>query len=178
SDIQSRLAIEKLSDDGRMHLVADLRRVFLLMDKIDDNHAFEPKFQILKELLEDIIDANEQLDNEYTKQVEDAKKQFDIVKEKRDIKLLNQTLEHFRYLFFDMTYSLHVMHFIIDNYENINPSRWKDPKQARSILSKARDLIIETQGEPPVNELNRILNSLEQLLILSDKEKAISFKLF
>ncbi|MBO4336421.1 MAG: hypothetical protein J5846_11435, partial [Desulfovibrio sp.] len=93
-----------------------------------------------------------------------------------DLRLLNQNIDNFKELYFGITFSFHLIQFIVDNYTSFTPSRWKDPKKAKAILAEGYKLIINSEGMPEVSELTETLDALQNLLIASEREKAISFK--
>ena len=172
-DVDSRYKAEKNFDDGRMHLLADIRRAFLEMEKVEKLHEWERVEEDLDERLSHLIEANNDLGNEHDDEVENAKKQVKRVKETKDVKQGKQTVEMLEELYVHITYVYQVMNFIRDKYTNFDPSDWSNPEAAHKILMRAYGQI--NSGKVNGMQVRRFIGELYPLLVMSKNNKALQF---
>ena len=174
-DITSRLESEKLSDDGRMHLLADLRRTFLLMDKVKKKYEVEPLLEEADSLFEDIEEANTDSENEWDDEVNNAKIQLESAKKSLNINQIKQTIDNLREIYFGMTFEIHIATLVSEYYENFDPSKWKDVKKAKMLLKKYADIIIRCDGNLSHREAVEMMKNLIDIMNISESQKAITF---
>lgn len=85
-EINNRFDGEKSSEDGRMHLQADLRRAFLKMEKIELGHEWEALEAKIREDFDRLERANNKLGNKYDKQVAAVRSQVDMAIRSKDVR--------------------------------------------------------------------------------------------
>lgn len=173
NDVNSRYESEEHQDDGRMHLLADLRRAFLEMEKVDHKYSWLPIIKELDTFMEKIEKANRLFNSDAKDEIEAAKKQIELVKEKHDTVLARRTLDDLKMLYTDITYEFQVLSFVQAESTNFNPTRWTNPKKAKALLADAQKLF----SSPNLSRAHimRFVDEIRPLLIFSDKNKAMQF---
>ena len=99
NDVDSRFEGEKNSEDGKMHLLADLRRTFLKMEEVEKNHEWEALESELREEFDRLESANNELGNEHDQEVNELHRQTDAVIHNRDVKMGRKVLKMIEQLF-------------------------------------------------------------------------------
>ena len=103
-DVSSRFDGEKSSEDGKMHLLADLRRAFLSMEEVEGKHEWEAIESELRSEYDKLEKANNDLGNKYDSQVAEVRNQVDQAIRKKDVVVGRQVLEVVEQLFVAVTY--------------------------------------------------------------------------
>lgn len=146
-DVTNRFDGEKSSEDGKMHLLADLRRAFLCMEDVEGKHEWEAIESELRSEFERLDKANNELGNKYDSQVEAVRSQVDQAIRKRDIVIGRQILEVVEQLYVAVTYIYQLMGFVKHFSNNFNNFNWSDPIKARQLLNQAQDVISDGPTE-------------------------------
>ena len=171
SDIKSRFDAEKSSDDGRMHLLADIRRSYLAVEKIEQLYAWELISPELEGLFDKTVRANNVLGNEHDKAIEELTRQYEEVKESRDAKEAKRLMRDLSDLYTDITIMYQIYDFIRYHYNNFDPAHWSDTKKAKMLLEKGFRMIMS--GAVRTHEINSIVSQLGSIMIFSTENKLL-----
>ena len=161
-DINERFDGEKGSEDGRMHLQADIRRTFLKMEEVERSHEWETlETRILDDfaLLEK---ANNELGNKYNAKVEILRRQLESTLRSRDMRRGRALLEDIESLYVKVTLVYQCIGFIDYHLKNFNNTRWTDYGRARELLQKGKEI---ATYEPSEDKLHPIVRSVLDLMI-------------
>lgn len=172
SDVTSRYENEKTSEDGKMHLLADLRRVFLRMEEIEKAHEQEADIEKLHQEYKRLEDANSDLGHKYDKEVEGLRRQVDNAIRQENSALIHKTLEDVKSLFFKVTFVYQLIWIIRDWSNNFTSCRWKDAPRARRLLDQGMEVIADS---PTGEKLYPIFKNVFELLDDPDKNEKIKF---
>lgn len=161
-DINDRFEGEKSSEDGRMHLQADLRRAFLKMEEVEKEHEWETLEIELNEQFKRLETANNELGNKYDKQVDEARKRLAIAINVKDVKLGRATLEDVTRLYFTVTYVYQLIGFINYHLREFDNLIWKDEPHALQLLTQGKEII---ESNPSEELLRAIVQSVIELMV-------------
>ena len=167
-DISDRFDGEKNSEDGKMHLLADIRRAFLSMDKVEDRHAEDKFVAELKETLASIESANELLGSDNDDDVERARKIADSAMEKRNINHLKEAVSTLHSIHLKITMVYQLMGFIEKIDEEFYSTKWTNQQRARELVNKGKEVI---NTHPSVGVLHPIVRELLTLMDRPESEK-------
>ena len=167
-DVASRFDGEKSSEDGKMHLLADLRRAFLKMEETESKHEWEALESELRNEFDRLEGANNDLGNEYDTQVAEVRKQVDQVIRQKDVENGRQILESIEQLFVQVTYIYQLIGFVRHHNANFNQYKWTDAARARQLLNQAQEMI---NNNPSVDKLRPVVISIIELLPADKKIK-------
>ncbi|MBD5306801.1 MAG: Hsp70 family protein [Bacteroides sp.] len=162
TDINSRFDGEKSSEDGRMHLQADLRRAFLKMEEVEQRHEWEALEAEIREQFDLLEKANNDLGNKYDKQVTAVRSQVDMAIRSKDVRQGRSVLDDINSLFVAVTLIYQLMGFIDYHLKNFNSIQWKDANRARQLLQQGKEISVTNPSE---NTLHPIVRSLISLMI-------------
>lgn len=162
SDINSRFDGEKSSEDGRMHLQADLRRAFLKMEEIEQGHEWETLEAEIREEFDRLEKANNDLGNKYDKQVAAVRSQVDMAIRSKDVRQGRAVLDDINSLFVAVTLIYQLMGFIDYHLKNFNSIQWKDSNRARQLLQQGKEIAATNPSE---STLHPIVSSIIDLMI-------------
>ena len=160
-DVSSRFDGEKSSEDGKMHLLADLRRAFLSMEEVEGKHDWETIESELRSEYDKLEKANNDLGNKYDSQVAEVRNQVDQAIRKKDVVVGRQVLEVVEQLFVAVTYIYQLMGFVKFYSNNFNQTKWTDPTRARQLLNQAQDVI---SNNPTESKLRPIVIQIIELM--------------
>ncbi len=167
-DVSSRFDGEKSSEDGKMHLLADLRRAFLSMEEVEGKHEWEAIESELRSEYDKLEKANHDLGNKYDSQVAEVRNQVDQAIRKKDVVVGRQVLEVVEQLFVAVTYIYQLMGFVKFHSNNFNQVKWTDPTRARQLLNQAQDVI---SNNPTESKLRPIVIQIIELMPADKKIK-------
>lgn len=162
ADINSRFDGEKSSEDGRMHLQADLRRAFLKMEEIEQGHEWETLEAEIREEFDRLEEANNDLGNKYDKQVAAVRSQVDMAIRSKDVRQGRAVLDDINSLFVAVTLIYQLMGFIDYHSKNFNSTQWKDSNRARQLLQQGKEIAATNPSE---STLHPIVRSIIDLMI-------------
>ncbi len=172
NDVENRYDGEKTSEDGRMHLLADMRRAFLSMEHVENNHEWDSVESELREEFGRLESANATLGNKRSGEVESLRRQIDAAIRKRDVHTGRALLENVNALFFDITKIYQIINlFENSSGRNFDASQWKNPVQARRLLNDGMAIIAENPDE------HQLLSILRQLIPLMTRPESDLIKL-
>ena len=163
SDINSRFDGEKSSEDGRMHLHADLRRSFLKMEEVEQGHEWEALEAEIREEFDRLEKANNDLGNKYDKQVAAVRSQVDMAIRSKDVRQGRAVLDDINHLFVAVTLIYQLMGFIDYHLKNFNSIQWKDANRARQLLQQGKEIAATNPSE---STLHPIVRSVIDLMIV------------
>ena len=161
SDINSRFDGEKSSEDGRMHLLADIRRAFLKMEEIEQSHEWDALEAEIRDEFDRLEKANSELGNKYDQQVATMRNQVDTAIRSKDVRHGRATLDDINHLFMTVTLIYQLIGFIDYHLKNFNSVQWKDSNRARQLLQQGKELATTNPSE---NSLHPIVRSVIDLM--------------
>ena len=168
SDITNRFDGEKGSEDGKMHLLADLRRAFLKMEETEKVHEWDALETELRSEFDRLEKANDDLGNEYDAQVAELRRQTDMAIKKQDVQMGRQVLDEINSLFVAVTLIYQLVGFVRHHSTNFNQFRWKDANRARQLLTQGQNIIA---NNPTVEELHPLVCTVIELLDVPESDK-------
>lgn len=168
NDVSSRIDNEKSSDDGMMHLLADLRRAFLAMERVEKNHEWDVLDKELREEFEKLEMANNELGHKYDNEVSALRKQTDEAIHQKDVQYGRKVLGDIRQIFVHVTMIYQLIGFVRHHHQTFNMHNWTDPSRARTLLNQAMAMV---QSDPSVEKLHPLVCDIIALLPDGDKIK-------
>ncbi len=162
NDVDGRFDGEKNSEDGKMHLLADLRRTFLKMEEIEKNHEWDTLEAELRHEFERLEDANNDLGNKHDKEVNELRKQTDAIIRSRDVKMGRKVLKEIERVFVQVTFIYQLMAFIERYDKQFGKYNWKNSIQARQLLNQGKGII--ASGNINEHQLHGICRDVLNLL--------------
>ncbi len=162
SDINNRYDGEKSSEDGRMHLQADLRRAFLKMEEVEQVHEWEALEAEIREEFDRLEKANNDLGNKYDKWVAALRSQVDMAIRSKDVRQGRAAIDDINSLFVAVTLIYQLMGFIDYHLKNFNSIQWKDSNRARQLLQQGKEIAATNPSE---STLHPIVRSVIDLMI-------------
>ena len=171
SDIKSRFDAEKSSDDGRMHLLADIRRAYLAVEEVENAHQWELLRPDLEKNYRRVVEANDALGNEYDDDVARIKRTYDELQETHDPKETKRAIQEFEHLFVNITMIYQLAAFVQQNYDEFDASMWSDPRKAKSLLEKGYRMV--SANRIRAHELRSIVGELVTIMIHTTGNKLI-----
>lgn len=168
SEIEGRFDGEKGTEDGKMHLLADLRRTFLKMEETEKEHEWETLETELREEFDRLEKANNDLGNKHDDQVAELRRQTDMAIRKQDVQMGRQVLDEINSVFVGVTLIYQLVGFIRNYNNNFNRTKWKDAGRARQLLNQGQDII---NNNPSVEALHPLVCSVIDLIDAPVSEK-------
>lgn len=162
NDINNCFNGEKSSEDGRMHLQANLRRAFLKMEEVEQGHEWEALEAEIREEFDRLEKANNDLGNKYDKQVVAVRSQVDMAIRAKDVRQARAVLDDINSLFVAVTLIYQLMGFIDYHLKNFNSIQWKDSNRARQLLQQGKEIAATNPSE---STLHPIVRSVIDLMI-------------
>ncbi len=140
-DVNIRFDGEKTSEDGKMHLLADLRRAFLKMEEVEKNHEWDALESELRDEFDRLEKANNDLGNKHDDEVAELRRQTDNVIQRKDVKLGRKVLNAIKHEFFQVTLLYQLIGLIEHHSQKFNCYSWKDSNRARQLLDQGLNMI-------------------------------------
>ena len=168
TDISNRFDGEKGSEDGKMHLLADLRRTFLKMEETEKSHEWEMLETNLRKEFADLERANNELGNKYDAQVADLRRRMEMVIRKQDVQMGHQILDEIISLYISVTFIYQLIGRIRKYHNEFRQIKWKDAGQARSLLNQGLEII---GNNPSEDALHPIVVAVIDLMDIPEGEK-------
>lgn len=162
SDINNRFDGEKSSEDGRMHLQADIRRAFLKMEEVEKSHEWESLEAEIREEFDRLEKANDDLGNKYDNQVAAVRSQVDLAIRSKDVRQGRAALDEINSLFIAVTLIYQLIGFIEYNSKNFGSVQWKDANRARQLLQQGKEIAATNPSE---SALHPIVRSVIDLMV-------------
>lgn len=162
SDVSSRFDGEISQDDGKDHLMKDLRTAFRKMEEVEKNHEWESIEAELRDEYDRLESANNELGNQYDNEVHEMHRQVDEAIRKKDSKLGRDVLREMKHLFFVVTIIYQLMAFVENYSKNFGRYQWIDAATARQLLNQAQQLINDNADPESIRQIcARIVNLLD-----------------
>lgn len=168
NDIEERFDGEKSSDDGKMHLLADLRRTFLKIEKIEKEHEWDSIEAELRTEFERLEKANNDLGNKYDNQVKVLRGQTDIVIRQKEVQMGRQVLADINSLFITVTLIYQLIGFVQHYSHNFKQYAWKDVNRARQLLNQGMEMV---NNNPVVETLHPLVCAVIDMMDIPENEK-------
>lgn len=170
NDISGRFEGEKDSDDGKMHLLADLRRTFLKIEGIEKEHEWDSMEAELRANFDKMEKANNELGNKYENQVEELRHQTDMVIRQKDVRLGRQVLADIDSLFISVTLIYQLIGFVQHYSQSFVQYSWKDVNRARQLLNQGMEIV---SNNPEIDTLHSLVCAVIDLLDIPENEKPL-----
>lgn len=170
NDVTERFDGEKDSDDGKMHLLADLRRTFLKIEEIEKEHEWDSLEAELRSEFDKLEKANNDLGSKYDNQVEELRRQTDMVIRKKDVQMGRQVLADISSLFFAITLIYQLIGFVRHHSQNFGQYAWKDVNRARQLLNKGMEMV---NNNPETETLHPLVCAVIDLMDMPENEKPV-----
>lgn len=166
NDLETRFDGEKSSEDGKMHLLADLRRAFLKMEEVEKKHEWDTLEAELRHEFDRLEKANNDLGNKHDQEVSELRRQTDAVIRSRDVKMGHRVLKMIEQVFVQVTIIYQLM-ACIEHYDNgFGRYAWRNSSQARQLLNQGKSMIASGN----INE-QRLLSICRDVLNLLPEEE-------
>lgn len=162
TEINDRFEGEKSSEDGRMHLQADIRRAFLKMEEVEQGHEWDSLEAEIREEFDRLEKANNELGNKYDQQVAAVRSQVDMAIRSKDVRHGRAVLDDINSLFVAVTLIYQLMGFIDYHLRNFGSIQWKDANRARQLLQQGKEIANTNLSE---GTLHPIVRSVIDLMI-------------
>ena len=166
-DVETRFDGEKNSEDGKMHLLADLRRTFLKIEKVEKNHEWDTLEAELRHEFDRLERANNDLSNKFDQEVNELRRQTDAVIRSRDVKMGRKAMKMIEQVFFQATLIYQLIGCIQHYDEQFGRYSWRDSGQARQLLNQGKSMIFSGN----INEQQLIGICREVLNLLPEDER-------
>lgn len=168
NELDGRFDGEKGSDDGKMHLLADLRRAFLKMEAVEKEHEWDSLEAELRAEFDRLEKANNELGNKYDSQVRELRSQTDMVIRKKDVQMGRQLLADINSLFVSVTLIYQLIGFVQHHSQNFGQYAWKDANRARQLLNQGMEMV---NNNPVVDTLHPLVCAVIDLMDMPENEK-------
>ena len=162
NEVNDRFDGEKSSEDGRMHLRADICRAFLKMEEVEQGHEWDSIEAEIREEFDRLEKANNELGNKYDQQVTAVRSQVDTVIRSKDVRQGRIVLDDINSLFVAVTLIYQLMGFIDFHLRNFSTIQWKDATRARQLLQQGKEI---ANTNPSESSLHPIVRSVIDLMI-------------
>lgn len=162
SDVSGRFEGEKSQDDGKDHLMKDLRMAFRKMEEVEKLHEWESIEAELRSEYERLESANDELGNQYDNEVREMHRQVDEAVRKKDPKLGREVLRDMGHLFFQVAIIPILMAFVERHSKNFGRFKWTDAATARQLLNQAQQMINDNADPESVRQVcARVIDLLD-----------------
>ena len=168
NDITGRFDGEKDSDDGKMHLLADLRRAFLKIEGVEKEHEWDSIEAELRTEFDRLEKANSDLGSKYDNQVEELRRQTDVVICQKDVQVGRQVLADINSLFITVTLIYQLVGFVRHYSQNFRQYAWKDANRARQLLNQGMEMV---NNNPMVETLHPLVCAVIDVIDMPENEK-------
>lgn len=169
-DVEHRLDGEKDSDDGKMALLADIRKTFLKMEEVENNHEWESVEAQLRQEFDRLEKANNELGHKHDAEVGQMRREVDEAIRSKDPKQGRQVLRDLSGLFVAVTLIYQLVGFIRHYSQHFNEYHWKNATRARTLLNQGMQTI---SINPTVDVLHPLVVQVIDLLDVPEGEKPI-----
>ena len=167
NDVDARFEGEKSSEDGKMHLLADLRRTFLKMEEVEKRHEWDTIEAELRHEFDRLEKANNDLGNKHDQEVNELRRQTDAVIRSRDVKMGRRVLKEIEQVFVQVTFIYQLMGCIEHYDRNFGRYAWRNANQARQLLNQGKSMM--ASGNIDERQLHGIC--VEVLNLLPEEER-------
>lgn len=168
SELDGRFEGEKNTDDGKMHMLADLRRAFLKMERIEKEHEWDSIEAELRRKFDRLEQANNDFGNKYDNQVEELRRQTDMVIRKKDAQMGHQVLADINSFFIGITLIYQLISFVRHHSQNFRQYAWKDVNRAHQLLNQGLEMV---NDNPTVEALHPLVCAVIDLMDMPENKK-------
>lgn len=168
ADVEKRFDGDKNSDDGKMSLLADIRKTFLKMEEVEQNHEWDSIETQLRQEFSRLEKANDELGNRHDAEVGQMRHEVDVAIRSKDPKQGREVLRELSDIYFSVTFIYQLVGFIRHYSQHFNEYSWKDSTRARSLLNQGMNAI---NAGPTVDGLRPLVVQVIDLLDIPESEK-------
>lgn len=168
NELDARFEGEKNVDDGKMHLLADLRRAFLKIEGIEKEHEWDSIEAELRRKFDRLEQANNDFGNKYDSQVEELRRQTDMVIRKKDAQMGHQVLADINSFFIGITLIYQLISFVRHHSQNFRQYAWKDVNRAHQLLNQGLEMV---NDNPTVEALHPLVCAVIDLMDMPENKK-------
>ena len=169
ADLDRRRATEGEKDDDRQHLLDDLRRAYLSMERIEKKHGVDTAKDELRDLYDRLEKANNDFGNQYDAEVQAMHRAVEEALRSNDERLIREVTDEVRSLLFGRVAINAVLIGFVEHYDiNFGRIAWSDRTRARQLLNRAMDML---GGDTDWDELRQVCIQVQNLLPEDGKEQ-------
>lgn len=151
-----------------MHLLADLRRAFLKIEGVEKEHEWDSIEAELRTEFDRLEKANSDLGSKYDNQVEELRRQTDVVICQKDVQVGRQVLADINSLFITVTLIYQLVGFVRHYSQNFRQYAWKDANRARQLLNQGMEMV---NNNPMVETLHPLVCAVIDVIDMPENEK-------
>lgn len=167
-DITGRLQAELPSEDGRMHLLADIRRAALKLEKIEKENEWYSLKNKLDLKMEQLEKVNRSSSGEIDSEISSLRRAVIQLSNRKDLSGARELLKKMDALFFHLTFEAQLALLVRTYTEDFHKAPWKDPRRARELLNRANQMI---RAYAKREELYPVVKAIIEELDLPEDEK-------
>ena len=168
TDLDQRKDSEGAKDDGREHLLADLRRAFLRLEDVERMHEWDTLEAELREEYNRLEKANNEFGNKYDEQVREMHRMIDEVIRSHDVRAAREVMHDCHALFVEAAMPAILATYVSHFDRNFGRIQWHDKMQARQLINQAQQLMNQNAE---VDEVRQVVIRLLNLLPKDEMDK-------
>ena len=169
ADLDRRRATEGEKDDDRQHLLDDLRRAYLSMERIEKKHGVDTAKDELRDLYDRLEKANNDFGNQYDAEVQAMHRAVEEALRSNDERIIREVTDEVRSLLLGRVAINAVLIGFVEHYDsNFGRIAWSDRTRARQLLNRAMDML---GGDTDWDELRQVCIQVQNLLPENEKEQ-------
>lgn len=168
-DLDRRKENEHSKDDDMQHLLDDLRRVSLALEKVEKNHEWET----VETELRDEFDRLERANNETWSLHDDAavaemRRVIDQTIRMRDVRAAHEVLQDLSRLITQIALPAVLVGFLQQHQQQFGHYQWRNAAVAKQLLNQGMEMI---NGNPDWEEVRQVCVRIIDLLPIEEQEK-------
>jgi len=169
ADLDRRKENEHSKDDDMQHLLDDLRRVSLALEKVEKNHEWET----VETELRDEFDRLERANNETWSLHDDAavaemRRVVDQTIRMRDVRAAHEVLQDLSRLITQIALPAVLVGFLQQHQQQFGHYQWRNAAVAKQLLNQGMEMI---NGNPDWEEVRQVCVRIIDLLPIEEQEK-------
>ena len=168
-DLDRRKENEHSKDDDMQHLLDDLRRVSLALEKVEKNHEWET----VETELRDEFDRLERANNETWSLHDDAavaemRRVVDQTIRMRDVKAAHEVLQDLSRLITQIALPAVLVGFLQQHQQQFGHYQWRNAATAKQLLNQGMEMV---NNNPDWEEVRQVCVRIIDLLPIEEQEK-------
>jgi len=168
-DLDRRKENEHSKDDDMQHLLDDLRRVSLALEKVEKNHEWET----VETELRDEFDRLERANNETWSLHDDAavaemRRVVDQTIRMRDVKAAHEVLQDLSRLITQIALPAVLVGFLQQHQQQFGRYQWRNAATAKQLLNQGMEMV---NNNPDWEEVRQVCVRIIDLLPIEEQEK-------
>ena len=169
SELDQRKENEHGKDDDMQHLLDDLRRVSLALEKVEKNHEWET----VEAELRDEYDRLERANNETWSLHDDAavsemRRVVDQTIRMRDVRAAHEVLQDLARLITQIALPAVLVGFLQQHQQQFGRYQWRNASAAKQLLNQGMEMV---NNDPDWEEVRQVCINIIDLLPIEEQEK-------